>query len=46
VGYFVNGGVERRNGKERRSGKDRRKGLSSFGDWPGEDTSAGKKTPK
>jgi len=36
VGYFMNGGVERRSGKERRTGKDRRKRLATFEDWPGE----------
>ncbi|MGE5840976.1 MAG: hypothetical protein ACM335_01780 [Deltaproteobacteria bacterium] len=49
VGYFVNGGVERRSGRERRSGKDRRKGPSSLGDWPGntnEGTPTGKKDRK
>jgi hypothetical protein len=46
VGYFTNGGVERRSGKERRTGKERRKGLSTFADWPSEDMPAGKKTSK
>ena len=49
VGYFVNGGLERRNGKERRSGKDRRKGLVTFGDWASDQSEGkprGKKTPK
>jgi len=49
VGYFMNGGLERRSGKERRSGMDRRKGLATFGDWPrkqSEGKPRGKKAPK
>ncbi len=49
VGYFMNGGLERRSGKERRSGMDRRKGLATFGDWPSEQREGkprGKKAPK
>ncbi len=49
VGYFMNGGLERRSVKERRSGKDRRKGLASLSDWPSEInecTPKGKKDPE
>ncbi len=49
LGYFMNGGVERRSGKERRSGTDRRKTGAMSGDWASEQSeskSRGKKAPK
>ena len=33
LGYFSEGGVERRTGKERRSGKERRKGWIMISEW-------------
>jgi hypothetical protein len=49
LGYFMNGGEERRSGKERRSVTDRRKTGAMSGDRASEQSegkSRGKKAPK
>lgn len=37
LGYFLEGGAERRRGDERRSGMDRRAGWVSVSEWSGID---------
>jgi hypothetical protein len=33
LGYFAEGGIERRSGNERRSGKERRRGWVMISEW-------------